>query len=82
MLEARGIKASDGWLIGLVKGEVEKEDNVLVIKRIHVHYQLITTPDKYETAERGHKLHAQYCPIAKTISGCVDITTSLEFLSP
>jgi len=53
---------------------------VLVIRRIHVAYQLKVTPDQRETAERVHGFHADFCPVARTIKGCVDITTSLEMI--
>ena len=54
------------------------EENVLVIRRIHVRYHLKLDSEKRETAERAHEIHADYCPVARTIRGCVDITTSLE----
>lgn len=59
-------------------GEIEKEEKVLVVKRIHVTYHLRTAEKNRETAERVHGFHAQYCPVYRTISGSVDITTSLE----
>ena len=51
---------------------------MLVIKRIHVRYHLKLRPDQRETAERVLGFHADYCPTARTIRDCVDITTSLE----
>jgi uncharacterized OsmC-like protein len=55
-------------------------DKVLVIRRIRVRYVLRRCPeDRREAAERAHAHHAQRCPVAKTIGGCVDITTELEF---
>lgn len=60
-------------------GEIETEDKVLVVKRIHVTYHLKAEADKRPTAERVHGVHAQACPLARSISGCVTITTSLEF---
>ena len=51
---------------------------MLVVKRIHVTYHLKTAPEHRETVERVHGFHADYCPVARTITGCVDITTSLE----
>jgi len=51
---------------------------VLVIKRIHVTYHLKVDKDKRETAEKVHGFHADYCPVARTISGCVDISTELQ----
>ncbi len=49
-----------------------------MIRRIHVRYHLKLDPEHRETAERVHDIHADYCPVARTIRGCVDITTSLE----
>ena len=51
--------------------------NVLVIKRIHVTYHLKIKPDQRETADRVLGFHADKCPVARTIQGCVDITTEL-----
>lgn len=59
-------------------GEIEKEEDVLVIRRIHVTYYLKIDPTNRETAERVHGFHADFCPVARTISGCVEITTALE----
>ncbi len=56
------------------------EDKVLVIKRIRVRYQLTGCPDdKREAAERAHTFHAARCPVAKSISGSIVISTELEF---
>jgi organic hydroperoxide reductase OsmC/OhrA len=51
---------------------------VLVIRRIHVTYHLKVDKDKHETVEKVHGFHADFCPVARTISGCVDITTELQ----
>ncbi|HEX9922834.1 MAG TPA: OsmC family protein [Anaerolineae bacterium] len=79
-LEARGIPAGEDLLVSEAKGEIENDDKVLVIRRIHVTYQLKVAPDQRETAERVHGFHADFCPVARTIKGCVDITTSLELI--
>jgi uncharacterized OsmC-like protein len=63
-------------------GEVETEGQVLVVRRIHVSYRLRCEPDKHEAARRAHAVHANYCPIARTIRDCVAITTSLEMSDP
>jgi uncharacterized OsmC-like protein len=56
------------------------EDKVLVIKRIRVRYQLTGCPaDKREAAERAHSFHASRCPVAKSISGSIEISTVLDF---
>jgi hypothetical protein len=48
-LEARKIDASDGRLTAEVRGEIESEDGVLVIRRIHVDFKL-RSPEKGCTA--------------------------------
>jgi uncharacterized OsmC-like protein len=50
----------------------------LVIRRIHVQYYLRLDPDKREAAERVMGFHADHCPVARTLSPCVTISTSLE----
>jgi uncharacterized OsmC-like protein len=49
-----------------------------VIRRIHVVYHLKMDPAKRAAAERAHEIHADYCPVARTIRDCVDITTTLK----
>lgn len=59
-------------------GEIGKEGKVLVIQRIHVTYHLRLAPDKCDAATRAHDVHAENCPVARTIRDCVTITTALE----
>ncbi len=58
-------------------GEIEKDGKVLVVRRIHVTYHLRLRPEQREVAERVHGVHADACPVYRTIRGCVDTTTSL-----
>jgi uncharacterized OsmC-like protein len=57
---------------------------VLVVKRIHVTYHLIVDEAvlgdeaRRATIDRVLDFHAERCPVARTIGGCVDITTSLQ----
>lgn len=62
-------------------GEIEKDGGTLVIRRIHVHYHLKVPPGMESTAERVHAMHADHCPVYRSISGCIDITTELELTS-
>ena len=62
-----------------VVGEIEIENKVLVVRRIHVTYHLRADADKRPVAERVLGFHARACPLARSIGGCVEITTSLEF---
>jgi uncharacterized OsmC-like protein len=52
---------------------------VLVIRRIHVTYHLKTDPENRETAEKVNGFHADFCPVARTMKGCVEISTELQF---
>lgn len=79
-LEARGITASGGALSADVRGEVEKEDGVLVIRRIHVTYHLQAGEEVRETVERVHGFHHQKCPVYRSIHTSIDITTDYELL--
>lgn len=82
MLEARGIPAGEDRLSSEVTGEVEVEDGVLVVKRIHVVYSLELDPSMAEVAARAHRIHQPKCPVYKTLEGCVEMTTELTTRSP
>jgi len=50
-----------------------------VIRRIHVVYKLkLSNPDKREAAERAHRIHADNCPVYRSIYKAIDITTELQ----
>ncbi|MDE2653557.1 MAG: OsmC family protein [Gemmatimonadota bacterium] len=80
MLEARGIDASDGRLAAEVKGGVGKEEGVLVVRRIHVKYQLRAAAADEEAINRAFDLHPMRCPVYRTLHKCIDITTELAIL--
>ena len=79
-LEARQIDASNGKLIADVTGEVEAEDNVLVIRRIHVDLKLIAPEDSRATIERVHKMYAMNCPLYRTLHGAIKLTSSVTLV--
>lgn len=60
-------------------GEIETEDRVLIIKRIHVRYRLTIPEERREEAKRVHSFHARFCPVARSLQGAIDIRTELEF---
>ena len=80
-LEARHVDASNGRLTSEVTGEIELEERVLVIKRIHVRYKLHAAEDQRETAEHAYRIHVDRCPLARSLRGSIEITTSLDFVS-
>ena len=81
-LEARQIDASGGRLVADVTGEVEKEDGVLVIRRIHVSMRLAAPDDVRETIERVHGMYAMRCPLYRTLHGAIVLTSSLQLTAP
>ena len=77
-LEARQIDASNGKLIAEVTGEVEEEDGVLVIRRIHVSMRLVAAEETREKVERVHTVYAMNCPLFRTLHNAIQLTSSFE----
>jgi hypothetical protein len=44
----------------------------------HVTYRLVADETQRATIERVLGFHADRCPVARTIGGCVEMSTSLE----
>ena len=80
-LEARQIDASNGKLTADVTGEVETEEGVLVIRRIHVAMQLVASEDVKETIERVHGIYAMRCPLFRTLHKTIQLTSSVELVT-
>jgi uncharacterized OsmC-like protein len=80
-LEARYIAASDGRLTADVTGEVETEEGVLVIRRIHVTMRLEAQEDVKETVERVHAVYAMRCPLYRTLHKAIQLTSSFELVA-
>jgi uncharacterized OsmC-like protein len=59
-----------------------------VVKRIHVTYHLavdqavVDDEKKRAAIDRVLGFHADRCPVARSIGGCVEITTDLELTTP
>ncbi len=58
-----------------MQGEIETENKVLVIRRIHVIYHLRAPASARETVERVHEMHREACPVYKSLHRGIDITT-------
>ncbi len=81
-LEARQIDASNGKLTAEVTGEVETEDNVLVIRRVHVAMRLVADPKLKDKIERVHGMYAMNCPLYRTLHKAIQLTSSYEVERP
>jgi uncharacterized OsmC-like protein len=80
-LEARQIDASDGKLTAKVTGEVEEEEGVLVIRRIHVSMRLAAPEETREKVERVHATYPMSCPLYRTLHHAIQLTSSFELVA-
>jgi uncharacterized OsmC-like protein len=64
-----------------ITGEIELDGNIMILKRIHAHYRLRAREDQREVVERVHKIHAQNCPVARSLMPAIEISTSYELVS-
>ena len=81
-LEARQIDASNGRLTAEVTGEVETEEGVLVIRRIHVAMRLVAPEQVEQTVERVHGVYAMRCPLYRTLHNAIQLTSSWTLVPP
>jgi len=81
-LEARHIDPNGGRLTAEVTGDVETEDGVLVIRRIHVALRLAAPEEVRETVERVHGFYAMRCPLYRTLHGAIALSSSFELVEP
>ena len=64
--------------MGHARGEVELEGEVLVVKRIAVTYTgLDVAEEDAGTVQRVLAVHADGCPVARSLKGSIEITTQL-----
>ncbi len=80
-LEARQVDASNGKLTADVTGEVEADEGVLVIRRIHVAMRLAAPEEAREKVERVHGIYAMRCPLYRTLHNAIQLTSSYELVS-
>ncbi len=80
-LEARHIDASGGKLSADVTAEIETEDGVLVIRRIHVVLRLIAPEDARETVERVHGMYPMRCPLYRTLHHAIALSSNVELVN-
>jgi len=65
-----------------VTGEVETEEGVLVIRRIHVAMRLVAPEPVKETVERVHGLYPMRCPLYRTLHKAIQLTSSFTLAPP
>lgn len=80
-LTARKIPIGDGRLKVEAMGEVESEEGVLVIRRIHVVAHLKSEESHRAAAERIASSFERECPVYRSLFKAITITTELDFQS-
>ena len=80
-LDARKIDAKNGRLVAEVRGEVESDEGVLVIRRVHVKFLLKGAPDVRETVDRVHSVYAERCPVYRSLRPAFQITSNWELVA-
>jgi len=80
-LAARKIEVDNGKVQAHARGEVENEGGTLIIRRIHVHLKLAAPESARETVERVHGMYAEKCPIYRSLSSAIQVTTSYELMA-
>ncbi len=59
-------------------GEIETEEGVLVIRRVHVAMRLDAPEEVRDTVERVHGMFAMRCPLYRTLHTAIKFATSYE----
>lgn len=63
-----------------MRGEVESEEGVLVIRRISVQHRLALSEDVRGIVEEVHSSYPMRCPLYRTLHRCIEIETSFELV--
>jgi uncharacterized OsmC-like protein len=77
-LDARKVDAKNDRLVAEVRGEVESDDGVLVIRRVHVKFLLKAPADVRDTVDRVHGVYAEKCPVYRSLRPAFQITSAWE----
>ncbi|HET7183198.1 MAG TPA: OsmC family protein [Terriglobales bacterium] len=80
-LDARQIDAKNDRLTAEVRGEIESEDGVLVIRRVHVRFQLKAAGNVRDTVERVHSVYKDKCPVYRSLRPAFEITSAYELVA-
>lgn len=66
----------------MARGEIETEEGVLVIRRIHVVFTLRgVSHEQEEPANRAHEVFKPHCPVYRSIHRAIAVTTELRLVA-
>ena len=75
------MKLGQGDLTSQVEGTIGKDGKVLIIRKVDVTYRIKAAEEHRETIERVHGFHADFCPVARSIAGCIEIETRFDLVA-
>ena len=64
-----------------MRGEIETEDGVLVIRRIHAEFTLRASETHRETVDRVHGFYIDKCPVYISLRAAIQITSSYKIVT-
>ncbi len=53
---------------------------MLVLRRVHATYKLKVPQDVRDTVLRVLDMHADLCPVARSIKGAIEVSAEVEFV--
>jgi uncharacterized OsmC-like protein len=59
-------------------GEIETEKKVLVLRRIRQVFHLTADEKDREKIERVLRVYADFCPVARSVKGSIEIVSELD----
>lgn len=59
-------------------GEIETEKKVLVLRRIKQTFHLTADEKDREKIERVLRVYADFCPVARSVKGSIEIVSELD----
>jgi uncharacterized OsmC-like protein len=66
-------------LTAVAHGDVEADEGVLVLRRIHVVFTLAgAAADQIDSATRAHEVFKMKCPVYRSVYRAIDVTTELK----
>ena len=77
-MAARQVSFGKDSLYADTVGEIEIENNVLVVKRIKQTFHLAADEEDRQTIERVVDIYADGCPVARSIKDSREITSELD----
>lgn len=79
-LAARDIPAFPGKVTTDVEAELEAEDRLLLLKRVHLRYHLRVPRGKREAAERAVAVHERGCPVYQSLQRGFAVTWDTDIV--